>query len=53
VDWWERVNASTAWQEHIFLGLATACAIISLVALVESFRFFLSVAHEIVAYRFN
>jgi hypothetical protein len=35
VDWWERVNASTAWQEHIFLGLATACAIIALVALVS------------------
>jgi len=38
VDWWEWVNASTAWQEHIFLGLATACAIIALVALIQLIR---------------
>lgn len=34
-DWWRRVNASTAWQEHIFLGLAIAYAVIALVVLVS------------------
>jgi hypothetical protein len=37
-DWWRRVNASTAWQEHIFLGLAIAYAVIALVALIQLIR---------------
>jgi hypothetical protein len=34
-NWWQEVNASPAWQENIFLGLAIAYAVIGLVALVS------------------
>jgi hypothetical protein len=37
-NWWQEVNASPAWQENIFLGLAIAYAVIGLVALIQLIR---------------
>lgn len=34
MDWWRRIDESVEWQEHIFLGLAIAYAVIALIALV-------------------
>jgi len=38
MDWWRRIDESVEWQEHIFLGLAIAYAVIALIALVQLIR---------------
>lgn len=39
--WWQEINDSLLWQDHIFLTLAALYGIVAIVALVGSFSLFL------------
>lgn len=38
--WWQEINDSPLWQDHIFLTLAALYGIVAIVALVGSFALF-------------